>query len=88
LADICAMADELLHEPHSAIARTLNDDDPPWERYEYLLAHLWQTQTGKPHPGLPKAKLKLRDPKRQASINEARERAVERRRLIEAGVIT
>lgn len=83
------MAEELLFIAGSAVARVVNEGEAPWERIDYLTAHLWQVQTGKPHPALPKQKKNsMRDPKRQAAINAAKNRAAERRRMIEAGEIT
>lgn len=90
LADVCAMAEELLFIAGSATAREVNGGETPWNRIDYIAAHLWSTQTGKPYPALPKtnAKNTMRDPQRQAAINAAKDRAAERRRLIEAGEIT
>lgn len=89
LADAVAIANDLLRNTDSALAWALNGGEQPWSRTEYLLAHLWQAFTGDPHPALPKdAPRRDRDPKRQAALNRAKDRAAERRRLIEAGEIT
>ena len=88
LADACAMADDLLRQPDSAVARAVNDDDEPWTRDQFLLTHLWTVHTGKPHPGLPKIRKHIiRDPKRQTALNAARRRARQRQQRIDAGEI-
>ncbi len=89
LADACAFAADLVAIATSATARAINDDEQPWERHEYLLAHVWQALTGERHPGLPKSAGRSNtDPKRQAAVNRAKDRAAERQRLIDAGLIT
>jgi hypothetical protein len=40
--------------PESATARKFNPDVAGWTVEAYLLAHLYQTLTGEPHPALPK----------------------------------
>jgi len=89
LADACAFVADLLAIPTSATARAANGDERPWDLTEYLLAHVWQALTGEKHPALPKQAARAHsDPKRQAAVNRAKDRAAERARLIASGQIT
>lgn len=89
LADACAIAADVLTIPTSATARAANGDERPWDLSEFLLAHLWQALTGEKHPALPKKIARANaEPKRQAAINRAKDRAAERARLIASGHIT
>lgn len=88
LADLCAIAADVTARTDSATARAVNGEEP-WSRTHYLLAHLYQVHTGEKHPGLPKASTRSqRDPKSQAALNRARDRAAQRQRDIDAGLIT
>ena len=58
-----------------------------WRLHDYLLAHLFQVTANEPHPWLPK-QVKASDPGRDKRLREARARAHERQRAIEAGEIT
>ena len=89
LADLCGIAADVLTIPTSATARAANGDERPWDLAEYLLAHVWQALTGEKHPALPKQSARVHsDPKRQAAVNRAKDRAAERARLIASGQIT
>lgn len=88
LADLCAIVADVVARPDTATAREVTGDEP-WSRTHYLLAHLYQAMTGEKHPALPKAASRAKsDPKQQAAINRARERAAQRQRDIDAGIIT
>ncbi len=90
LSEAAALVDELLRNPESAIAREVNDQEPPWVTGDYLLAHVYQALTGEKHPALPNRKraAAMRDPKRQAAINRAKNRAAERAHRIATGELT
>lgn len=89
LADLCAIAADVLTIPTSATARASNHGDRPWDLADYLLAHIWQALTGEKHPALPKQVSRANaEPKRQAAVNRAKDRAAERARLIASGQIT
>jgi len=52
-----------------------------------LLADIFHATAGKPHPGLPPA-VKAHNPSRDRAILNAKARARERQRAIDAGEIT
>jgi len=56
-----------------------------WKLEHYLLAHLFQAFSGTPHPGLPNAVEK--DDDRQKILDNARERAKERKDKLASGEI-
>jgi len=58
-----------------------------WTTGDYLLAHVFQAMSGEPHPALPKTP-RVADPVRARRLREARARARERQRAIDAGEIT
>ena len=58
-----------------------------WTRGDFLLAHLYQGLTGKPHPGLPTSS-PIANPAREKALRAGRARARERQRAIDAGEIT
>jgi len=60
---------------------------PGWLLGDYLLAHVYQATAGEAHPSLPKASA-VSDPLRDKRIRQARMRAHERQRAIDAGEIT
>lgn len=73
------------------------DTSDRFSRDQVLLAHIWQAvaQSKKPHPFLADAIAKDRkdstrrhDPQRARRLAEGRQRALERLKAIEAGVIT
>ena len=71
--------------PDSATAVALGGSG--WRLEHYLAAHLFQATTGEPHPALPKQS-PIADPMRAKHVREAKARAAERQRAIDAGEIT
>lgn len=89
--------------PDGPIVTAVNKGERPWTRLEGLVDHLRmtveavmtdKTHTPKPHPDRPKASAsraaqqRLSDPHRRRRLADAKRRARERRRAIEAGEIT
>ena len=81
--------------PESATASVARDGKPHWSLEAHLLDNLRMVQTGtkdkpaKPHPSRPTGqKRPAITPERRRKIADARRRAQERRRAIEAGEIT
>lgn len=71
--------------PDSATAIVLGG--PGWQVGDFLLAHLFHATTGEPHPALPTSQ-EVADPVREKAKRDARMRARERQRAIDAGEIT
>lgn len=71
--------------PDSACA--IESGGSGWRIGDYLLAHLFQATTGKPHPALPEAS-PIASPAREKALRAGRARARERQRAIDAGEIT
>ena len=89
LVEAVSLFVDLLHNPESSVARSINDGETPWRIGDYLTAHVWSALTGEKHPALPKDVRRAQaDPRRQAVINRALERKRERERAIAAGEIT
>ena len=57
-----------------------------WTLADHLLADVFHATAGKPHPGLPKVD-EVSDPKHVRAIRDAKARARERQRAIDAGEI-
>ena len=57
-----------------------------WQLEHFLLAHIFQAQSGSPHPGLPIIK-RGEEPGRNERIAQALERKRQREAAIEAGDI-
>lgn len=86
----------LCHLPDSSAVAAVLRDGPRWSLEAHLLDDVRmlllyllgvKAKDVKPHPQRPNAKRPL-DPKRQKKVADARKRARERRRRIEAGEIT
>jgi len=81
------------HLPADSAVRTLErDGQPAWNLEHVLLAHVWQAaaHSKTPHPALASAakrvdRARQTSPERRAAMANARQRAAERRRRIEAG---
>lgn len=78
--------------PESAVAALERNGELHWSLEAHLLDDLRMVWTGtkekpaKPHPARPQpSKRKSLDPKRRRKLADARKRAAERRRQIEAG---
>jgi len=58
-----------------------------WRLEHFLAAHIFQATTGNPHPALP-TQSPIADPVRAKQMRDAKARARERQRALDAGEIT
>lgn len=68
-------------------ATAMAEGGPGWLLEHYLAAHVYQATAGEPHPAMPKQSA-VSDPLREKRIRQAKARARERQRAIDAGEIT
>jgi hypothetical protein len=68
-------------------ASAVADGGSGWRLEHYLLADVFHSTAGKPHPALPPP-VKGSNPERDMHIRQAKARAYERARAIAAGEIT
>lgn len=75
----------------SAFRTALNGGEREWEISDYLLAQNVQVSAGsdKPHPAMPQPKAKAEQtPERKKALAKAKRAVKQRRKAIEAGLIT
>lgn len=74
----------------SAVRTVLNGGRPEWGDAEYLLADVWAATAGaqEPHPARPVPPQEVVNPERTKSVKRAKRLADQRRKDIDAGLIT